>query len=114
MARGVLAVNQITRTGLTMPAETAGDATAGHQFSNDGKFTFLLAHNTNAGSTARTVTVTPTASVDGLAPTARVVSVAAAATKLLGPFPLEIYSSTVAVDVSHAEMQLSVLKVSEG
>lgn len=112
MARGVLTVSQITRTGLTQPAETVGDATNGHQFANDGKYTFFEAHNTGASS--RTVSIIPTASVDGLTATPRVVTVAAGVTKKIGPFPLEIYSSTVAVDVTHAELQLSVFKVSEG
>lgn len=112
MARGVLTVSQITRTGLTVPAETVGDATNGHQFANDGKLTWLLAHNTGASS--RTVTALPTATVDGLTVSGRVVTVAAGVTKFLGPFPLEIYSSTVAVDVTHAELQLSAFKVSEG
>lgn len=106
MARASLAVTQITRDGVAAPSETDGDPTDGHTVVNNSK-TFLLVRNSNASSTARTVTFVIPGSIDGQAVTARSVSIAAGASRYFGPFPTQYYPSSVDVDVDNAELKLS-------
>lgn len=108
MARGVLAPNQISRTGVALAAETNGDASNGHQTANDGLTTFVLAHNSGAG--ARWVKFLVSKTVDGIAVTAPQRSLTAGQTKLFGPFPTGTYGSTLQIDVEHAEMKLAVYR----
>lgn len=109
MARGAIPVTAISRTGVALPTETTGDATNFHTVVNDGN-TIILARNTNSGSTARTVTVHLNRTVDGQAVASRTYSVAAAATKALGPFPTGDYGSSLLVDVDHAELLLRAIR----
>lgn len=106
MARGSLTPVEIVKAGVALGSETAGDATNGHTVVNDGEV-FILAHNTNGGSTARTASFVRKRTVDGVAPAVRAVSVAAATTKLIGPFPTIDFGVALDIDVSHAELQLT-------
>lgn len=106
MARGILPLTQISRAGVAPVAETAGDAVNGHQASNDGSM-FVLLHNTNSGSTARTATIHLAESVDGQAVAPRTVAVPAASSRYVGPFPESQYGAAVLVDVDNAELHLS-------
>jgi hypothetical protein len=103
MARGVLDLNQITRTGVAV-TEVTGDAANNHQVANNGD-TYILAHNSGAG--ARTITFVINKAVDGVTPTPVARSLAAGASKLFGPFPVSLYGSTLLINVEHAEMKLS-------
>lgn len=103
MARGTIPQTQINRSGATPPAETNGDAVNNHQMSNDGRV-LLFVRNSNGGSTARTVTFRPTKTVDGGTVT-KPVSIAAGATKVFGPFPVDLYGSLMQIDVDNAELK---------
>lgn len=111
MARLTLTPSQVTRAGLTLPAETTLVAVDGGQFANNGVDTFLLAHNTNGASTARTLTIHISKLIDGAAVADKTFSIAAGTTKLIGPFPTDFYGSTMTVDVDNAELKLSVFSL---
>jgi hypothetical protein len=115
MSRGVVPVNVIGRSGsgldVTSLSATAGDATNGHSVANNGRV-FVSAKNTNAVSTARTVTFKTVKSVDGLTPATDVRSHAAGHEVWYGPFPTDIYGGSLEIDVSHAEMVLKAFRLS--
>ncbi len=90
MARTVLTVQEIARTGI-VPAYVAGDATNDHEFVNDGK-TFV--HVKNGGGAPIDVVFQTPGSVDGLAVADRTVSVGAGAEKMIGPFPTTTYNQS--------------------
>jgi hypothetical protein len=80
----------------------AGNAADGMSLVNDGNVVLDL-HNTNGASTARTATFHPTGTIEGQSVTV-VASVAAAATDGYGPFPVDIYGTSMHIDASHAEL----------
>lgn len=100
MARTVLSVQPIVRTGLT-PSFTSS-ASAGMSFPNDGR-TFIEVKNTSGS--AATVSIDVPGTVDDLAVTDRTVSVGATTgDKMIGPFPTSVYNQadgSVYVDFSH-------------
>lgn len=110
MARVAVPVTQSSRAGTVLPAATTGDATNNHSVANDGRV-ILMVKNTNASSTARSITFLLTATVDGLAVTSRVESVPAGETQLFGPFDPNSYGSTLNVDVAHAELVLNAIRI---
>lgn len=87
MARSVLAVQQIVRTGLT-PSYSAANA-LGHSVPNDGERTFI--HVKTVG-TACVVTVQTPITVDGLAVAERTYSIGTNSERLIGPFPRNQYN----------------------
>ena len=110
MARTALTVTNASKAGTVLPAEAAADVAQGNSITNDGR-TIILAHNTNASSTARTATIAVTGTVDGFAPAARTVSVAAGATKVLGPYEVTNYSSTIQLNGDNAELKFLVIRI---
>lgn len=112
MPRATLVATEITRAGVAAPAETTGDPSGNHQFANDGK-SFLLVRNSNAGSTARTVTIETPGTVDAQAIADVAISIPAGASRYIGPFPPSVYNSDglVLVDVDHAELKLSLFHI---
>jgi hypothetical protein len=116
MPRVVVPVQVAARTGILLGAagtEVTGDATNHHYFANTGK-EVILARNTGAG--ARTVTLEVVANVDGGTITNPTVSIAAGATRAIGPFPRGLYEQAsdppnVYFRVEHAEVKLQVLQV---
>lgn len=110
MARGVVPVTEITRTGVAEPAETNGDATNNHVIANDGNM-WIEVRNSNGASTARTLTIHLTGARDGQAPAPKTYSIAAAATRRIGPFPVSLYGSAMQVDVDNAELKLLALGI---
>lgn len=110
MARGLIAVNSITRTGIAVPSETTGDASNFHYVPNDGA-TFLLVRNSNGASTARVLTVLINSTVDGQAVTSRTYSIAAAASKYIGPFPTSIYGTQLNLNPDNAELRITAFNV---
>ncbi|WP_282203875.1 hypothetical protein [Kitasatospora fiedleri] len=110
MARGTIAVSTADRAGTVLPAATDGDATNGHAVVNDGRTALLVK---NGGSTvSRTVTIRLSGTLDGLAVTAtRTKSVAVGAEVLLGPFPRDVYGSSLLVDVDNAELKIRAIKL---
>lgn len=110
MPRTTLTAVQASRAGTVLPTATAGDVTNGNQIANDGRV-ILIAKNTNAASTARTVTFQTARSIDGLTHPTRQESIPAGETQVFGPFPPNDYGDTLAFDVSNAEVTLNVIRV---
>lgn len=109
MPRVAVPVTTSSRAGATLPAETTGDATNNHSVANDGAVR-LLVRNANGTGTARNVTFKYNRTVDGQAVADRVVSVADATTVMFGPFPVSDFSSTLLVDVAHADLKLRAIE----
>ena len=109
MPRLVLPVNDITRAGLAVPAETNGSTVDQHVIANDGQ-TVLLVRNINAG--AQTVSLKLQTLIDGQSLADRVISIPAAASRYIGPFPVGIYTNALFVDVSSVDLRLTALHLS--
>jgi hypothetical protein len=93
MARTALAVQAITRAGLT-PAYTAANAD-GHAIANDGS---TMLHVKTVG-TACTVTVVTPGTVDGQAIADRTIALGTNTERMIGPFPPRTYNQDGAVHV---------------
>lgn len=106
MARVSVPVTNITRTGVAPAAEVNGDPVNNHQVANDGR-TFLVVRNANVSATARTLTVVIQGAIDGFAPAPRTYSIAAGASRYIGPFDTVAYGSLMQVNVDNAELKLS-------
>lgn len=111
MARGLITPTAVTRAGVAPPAETTGDATNFHYVPNDGS-TILLVRNSNGASTARVLTVRIATVVDGQAVTSRTYSIAAAASRYIGPFDVATYGAQLLLDPDNAELKILALQVS--
>jgi len=86
MARVDIPVNEIIRAGLAQPAQVTANSSLKHVISgNDGQV-FVEVISTDAGGQTITVQPSPSASADGLTITPLVLTIAAGATKLFGPF----------------------------
>lgn len=112
MSRTEIPVTPVTRAGILPAAENNGDVANNHFFVNNGKTVLLVR---NAGGSAFTVTAKFSVLVDGQPITNRVVSLAAAASKYLGPFPISEFGTSVQVDVdagSATNLKLSAYSVS--
>ncbi|WP_369147026.1 hypothetical protein [Streptomyces sp. R44] len=97
-----------TRAGVALTS-TPGDATNNHIMVNDGK-TVILVKNT--GSTvARVITFKISKKVDGQVVTARTASLVAGEQKLFGPFSTDEYGGRMEIDVAHAELTLTPIKL---
>lgn len=92
MARVSLATQKVTAAGLA-PALTAPTVDGDVIDSNDAAVMV-----TNASGASINVTIQTPATAAGLAVEERIVAVAAAATKLIGPFPREIYGQPSGAD----------------
>ena len=110
MPRVAVPVTQSSRAGTVLPAATTGDATNNHSVANDGRV-ILMVKNTNATSTARSVTSRTVRSVDGLTAPTRVESIPAGETQLFGPFDPNDYGTTLQVDVDHAELVINAIRI---
>lgn len=88
----------------TPPAPVVGDATNNHTILNDGHCWFEAK---NTGVTSRTVTVVPTAQIDGQAVTGTVFTLAAGDTVRRGGWPTAIYGNDLQVNVSHLDVTLT-------
>lgn len=89
MARTVLTVQDIVRTGLEA-TYSAGDDVNNHSFDNTGENVVLHVKN---GATAVNVTISTPNTVDGLAIADRVVTVAGTSEAIIGPFPNAVYGT---------------------
>lgn len=106
MATAHVPISQAGTAGVivagTGHSEVAG-ATDNNTIPNNGKMFILLR---NSGATPRTFTPTPKAQVDGgrVTVSGQPVTVNASVSRLVGPFPKEIYGTTLEFVVSHAEL----------
>lgn len=89
-----------SKTGTAFPVGTAVDVANGNSITNDGRV-IVIAVNTNA-SLVRNVTVTPTATVDGLTAAARTSPVPAVSSILLGPWDVGNYGTTLQISGDNA------------
>jgi|SRR5919108_297969 hypothetical protein len=97
MPATALTVQTDTRAGLNITAlAVAADGTNGNSFVNDGMTTLEVLNGT---ATACVVTLTfgAGATVDGQSPTNRTVSVTGNKHFRIGPFPTNLYGTTVTV-----------------
>ena len=108
MAR--VAVTPITpsRAGVAAATPLACDATNFNTVANDGQ-TIVLAKNTGAG--ARTIDFIIKRTVDGVTPDRAAISIAAGATRVFGPFPINDYSAALDFNAEHAEVEVSAYRV---
>lgn len=90
MARTVLTVNSVIRTGLVV-AYVSGDAANGHSFDNTGENVFLIVKNADVSD--KTVTITTPNTVDGHAIADLDVIVTLAEERCIGPFPNALYGT---------------------
>ncbi len=112
MPRQDVPLTQITRSGVTPATEVTPVAVDDLKFINDGHV-FVLVRNTGAG--ANTATFVTPGSVDEQAVADRDVSVPAAASRYVGPFPASQYNQgdgTVYVDVANTELRFSAYHLS--
>jgi hypothetical protein len=107
MARTVLPVTSVGRSGVTHPAEQSGDTTNNHVVANTGR-TIILVRNADTSSHSVTFVITNT--VDGQAVTNRTVAVPASSTVDLGKFQTEIYGSQMGINVDSAQLKLIALE----
>lgn len=109
MPRTALTVTAITRTGVTQPAQQAGDVANGNSIAgNDGRI-FLEIKNDDAST--QTVTFLTPGTVDGLAIADLVISFAAGDMKLVGPLAPGTFNQSdglVYVDVTDADLKFRV------
>lgn len=110
MARVNLPHTEITRAGVAAGAEVTGDSTNHHSTANDGRV-FLLVRNGNGAATARTVTLIVPGTIDGQSVASRTVSIAAGASRYIGPFPKATYGGTVNVNVEHSDLKLTAYHI---
>jgi hypothetical protein len=88
MAATALTVTDISRTGV-VPTLAAANAD-GHLLPNDGQVFVMV---TNGDGSPHTVTAAITKTVDGVTPAGKVLTLAAGATKLFGPFKPDEYNN---------------------
>jgi hypothetical protein len=108
VARTSIAPVQATRSGTVLPAATAGDTVNGNATPNDGRVILIV---TNTGASSRTITFQTVRSVDGLTNPTRQESIPAGETQVFGPFDPNDYGSTLAYDVSDAEVTVQAIRV---
>jgi len=89
MARTVLTVQDIARTGLEA-VYVAGDDANNHSFDNSGQN--VLLHIIN-GATTCVVTITTPNDIDGLVLPDRIVTVTGSTERMIGPFPNSLYGT---------------------
>lgn len=102
-----LTVAQIERGGVV---HTLGSAAAGGDVFKNTGHEFLVVRNANGAST-RTVTFAITQVVDGITPAGKAVTLALSTTRMIGPFPPEIYNNSdgnVSVTYSDSAADITV------
>ncbi|MEV5319181.1 hypothetical protein AB0K92_16250 [Streptomyces sp. NPDC052687] len=108
MPRVNIPVIQATRAGVTLTA-TTGDPVNNHYVDNDGQ-TGVIVENTGV-TVPRTVTFRISRTVDGLAVTPRAETLAVGQKQLFGPFDINEYGGKLLIDVDHAELKLTPVRI---
>lgn len=108
MPRTAISVTDSAKAGVTLAAGTAADVVNGNSAVNDGR---TLAICANAGVTSRTVTITPSATVDGLTVAARTITLPASTTKLCGPYDIGTYGTTLQISGDHADVKFQFVRI---
>jgi hypothetical protein len=113
MSRTAVAVTDSAKAGTTMPTEASVDVANGNSVPNSDGKTLLLLHNTNGASTTRNLTVSLVSGIDGQAVTPRSIAVAAGVTKLVGPFEIVNYGTTLNVNGDNAELKILAIRAGQ-
>lgn len=107
MARTTLSITPIVNSGVAFVG-AAPDATNGNALPNNGR-QMLVYKNADSGSHTVTIKAYPNGGApDGLTVSDKVVTIAAGATEIIGPFPPSIYNdaaNNVYLDYSSAVSQ---------
>ena len=94
MARTAISVTVPTRAGIAQPATQNSDHTNGMYIpTNNGKI-FLEVKNNNASTQTIAFPFKPSATIDGVSPADKSVSITASSTVVIGPFPTAYYNQT--------------------
>lgn len=109
MARGVLTVQNVLKSGLSPSLAAASAYTDGDSFANDGRTIIWLKNS----STSVTVTIPTTVTAGGYAVTDQTVAIASTDTngKFVGPFDPNIFNTTdglVYLDYGTASTNITV------
>lgn len=100
----------VSFAGVANPTPAATDIVNHNSFSNNGA-TWLLVNNTDAATQTLTVTSQYGTALDSfLQRTTKVYSLAAAAQRLIGPFPINYWGSTIDLLSSDVDLHVSVLQ----
>lgn len=105
MPRTLLPAAQVVTTAGLAPTRTAMDGVNGNSFANNGKQTFNILNGSGAPVTLTVQSYPKGNAPGGLTTSDLTVTVAAGATKEVGPFPPSIYNDVderVEVDISLA------------
>ena len=108
MARTPITVIESSKAGTILPAPTAADVVNGNSITVDPR-TAVIA--TNTGASTRNITITPTATVDGLPVGNRTIALAAGVARLLGPYDVSTYSATLQISADNAEVTFRPIRV---
>lgn len=104
MPRTAIPITDVSRAGVTQPAQTNGDAANGMTLAyNDGRI--FLEVNSSSGTT--NFSVQPVPQVDGQVPPTKTVQCTVGVTKLFGPFPPYFYNQpdgSLNVDVDNTTL----------
>lgn len=99
MARGSITVTDLARTGITPISQTNSDASNKHLITlNDGKV-FLEIISSDAGSQTVVFKSNPDLTTDGLTLSDLTITIAAGATKLVGPFKVATFKQNATNDL---------------
>jgi hypothetical protein len=101
-------VNSISRGGIAPQTEAAGDNVNGNTFANNGA-TWLEV--TNGGGSSGTVTVGYPGKVDGQSIPAKSYTLAAAAKRRIGPFPIALFGTAPVVQPSAATITIAAYQL---
>jgi hypothetical protein len=105
MPRTAVAVQAIVRTGIQVTFVTA-DSVNGNSVANTGyEFIWIV----NGGGVSLTVTFVTPIEVDGLAVADRTVVIPSGEDRVIGPFPVGVYTSTLQINYSVAGGEIAAL-----
>ena len=103
MPRTAIASATSTSKGVKVATPVAADTVNGNYLQNSGREQFVAK---NTGASSYTVTLTPTATVDGQAVTPYVRTIPAGEEWEFGPFNVNYYGTQVAVDCNNVAITL--------
>lgn len=107
-----IALKEATRaTALTIATGTAADTVNNNTWNNDGS-TVLICKNT--GASPYTVSVQPTATVDGQTAATKSITVTAGDQVAFGPFPTQFYGTAPVVTCQNVAITIVPLHVTRG
>jgi hypothetical protein len=92
MPRTEITVTALDREGVAQPTVQTSDSANGMFIATNTGRIILEITNTNAGTQTIGIPFGSSATIDGVAPADRVISLATGETKLIGPFPVNYYN----------------------